>query len=131
MSHCPPVDPLGSVLSSLADQLEPVPYIVASKYVGPAATDALPISGLELRPALTGIVFNTTNTTGALLSAFIKRAGAEVLSCGNINAVASSATAAYCCDVLPPLFWIVSGWYLVGWAMLLCGEWGSGARGRK
>lgn len=118
MTRCGANDPVTSAFNGIAAALEPVPFLAASQYLGPGSTLSLPVAP---RPAVTDIVFNVTNTTGALLATLLRREGSEALSCARTNGIIGDFKAAVCCDILPPLFWYVSAWYLMAWAMCCCG----------
>ena len=120
-THCPAVDPLGGVITGMASQVQDVPFTIANSYIGPDASSSMLPSGIAIQPAMTDIVFNATNTTGRLLAGLITREGTEVLNCDHVHTVLEGFKAAYCCDILPPLFWYISCWYLMAWAMCCCG----------
>lgn len=108
---CGASDPLRSLASQAARLLAPLPLASARSALG--ASDLL-------RPPLTDIVLRAANTSGALLGALLEAEGGA-LACAPLNAALGSLREAICCDALPPLVWYVASWYLMAWAMLLCG----------
>jgi len=116
MTKCPANDPLARAFAGVASDVAPLPYSVAHSYLSGAAS--LPIAPRE---GVLDIIYNATNVTGALLSTLITRESSEALSCGRLNGVVGDIKAAVCCDLLSPVFWFVSAWYLLAWSMCLCG----------
>lgn len=120
MTRCAANDPLTAALGGVADAVEPLPYRLAATYLDPASAffSSLPV---QPRPGVVDVLFNASNTTGRLLGTLVRREAAEALSCSRANGIIADAKATVCCDVLPPLFWYVSAWYLMAWAMCCCG----------
>lgn len=113
-------DPIFAAFADVADQLQDIPYAKAHDLLAGSGASALP-GGLELRPGVTDVVYAAANATGDTASAFVSSIGTSVLSCGRVNAVLADLKEGLCCNIVTPFFWYISAWYLVGWAMLLCG----------
>lgn len=118
MSQCPAADPVAGLVHSVAGQVAPIPFRVAAQTLGGAT---LP-GGIEMRPSVMAVLYTAANATGRLLGELLSaQADDGPLNCAAFNGVAGDVRAVMCCDVLPPLFWFVSAWYLMAWAMCLCG----------
>lgn len=74
----------------------------------------------EPLPPIRTILDSGANNSG-LVAANLVSDFEEIFSCSGFNELINTGKDAMCCDVLTAMYWNVASWYLIAWAMLLCG----------
>jgi hypothetical protein len=114
---CPSTDPFHKTMSDLSAQLRTVLYSQVHDMLEGGSLSSM----IDLRQNIKDIVYNAANSTGNSVADFVDGLSTDVIACSSINSIFTEVKDAMCCNVITPLWWYVSAWYLVGWAMLCCG----------
>ncbi len=120
------MDPFAETTDLLSDQLETFVVEKATEFLD---SDTI-TSMVELRPNVKNIVIRAVNTTGHLVGDFLRTLAVDVASCSSAHDIFIEIKDAMCCEIVTPLWWYVSAWYLIAWSMLCCGL-PAGCFGRK
>lgn len=115
---CPETDPYAAVVLHVAEAIRELPYKQVAKFVGGDAASTL---GVTLRPNVVEIAARAANSTGAIIYDFLADEAEASANCESLHSVVAGMKEAICCNVVTPIYWYVTAWFVAAWAMLLCG----------
>jgi hypothetical protein len=78
-------------------------------------------SQVKLRPAMLNFIYGATNATANLLATTFVNLAQDVATCDALNNAIAATTDTVCCNVVTPLYWLASVFFLLAWAMCCCG----------
>jgi len=109
----PNADPMGAVMSSIADQVGAFPSVYAAGILDN-------LEPLNLREGPRAVIREFGYNLGNLTHNFIQDFSDGTLSCQQISAIFSNMSGSTCGSFSTPSLWLVGSWYLAGWILVLC-----------
>lgn len=115
---------VSSVWINVARVLAATPPLVVNGLTGAGNTSgAIPFSalgGAAPRPQIVKVLEAAGLAAGITAAKFAESLG-EQLSCETINGALAAVANSLCCDILSALYWLVSAWSVMAFAMCFCG----------
>jgi hypothetical protein len=113
-------DPLTPTVVRLAQQARSIPTEAAGDILNSSSSL---LGSMTLRQRPRALVTDTAANAGAALSNFLLafHATPAPANCKTIHSVYGELRDSMCCNVVGPLWWYISAWTLMAWAMLCCG----------
>ncbi|KAA0164649.1 hypothetical protein FNF28_03710 [Cafeteria roenbergensis] len=93
--------------------------------VNTTVVDVAASAGVPIREPLRIALLLSARSAGSATDSFLSSLGSSALSCDNVNSMVGSFTDGVCCGFVGPVYWVVSSWYLIAFAMCILGWGGS------
>lgn len=110
-------DVIPTLYSQLQTAITTVPDSFINQTLDSLTSSSAPIG---LRPTMMNLVRTTAHSLSTDVVTFVGDLG-HTVSCPALNGGISQIKGGLCCDFATALYWFVSSWYLIGFAMCCCG----------